>query len=120
MKSNPQPPRHVPVWPSMKPKAAPASRMARLGPWFTVAAVLLNVTLNLAVGPEAALSVGILQIILVPALTLTGLIVSVVGIRQTRDGRLSGRGSAVTGMWLAIIYLVITSLSLIVLTVQSA
>ena len=120
MKSNPQSPRHVPVWPSLRPKPAPPSRAARMGPWFTVAAVLLNVTLNLAVRPETAQSLGVIQIILVPALTLAGLIVSSVGIRQTRNGRRSGRGAAVAGVWMAIIYLVITALSLIVVTVQSA
>lgn len=82
---------------------------ALFGLGLVVGALPVNVFLNNAfdaAGGFAAV-IGVIQLVLVPSMMLAGIVLSAVGISQTRKGQLKGRGQAIAGVIIGPIFLIL-------------
>ena len=94
---------------STLPAQTPWSVPALVGLGLSIAAIPVNVLLNLAIGAAGSLGsvVGIVQLIVVPMMLIGGTIFSIVGIVQTQGGKRKGRGRAIAGVIVGPILLVL-------------
>lgn len=85
------------------------SRSARIGPLFPVSAFFLNVALTALAThtPGSEDLVNVVRITVVLGLTLSGLAISVIGVRHTTTTRRDGRMSAIAGIYAATGYLLL-------------
>lgn len=88
------------------PRGSKRCIAAIIGPWLTVAAIVINVALYLVRPGSLALElvVALIQMVVVLGLTSAGLTFSVIGVSQT-TGRQPGSRSAKVGVWIASIVL---------------